>query len=190
MATLERIRTLLVPRWRRWRRHVIGGVLLLALGGGLWASRAPYFRVINPHAAPVLLFIDGKLRATLPPTSLETPGAGLELRLSPGPHNLLVRTQEGVLLEELSPHLAPNSRYLFVPGESDQCFWVEHTAYGQALPERPALRLLPSEQHLWTLPDEIDAWFFPTPPPSSDRRSSGGTRTAIRQARCGFEPWK
>lgn len=146
--------------------------------------------MINPHATPLLLFIDGKLRATLPTTSLETPRAGLVLRLRPGRHVLLVRTLEGAEIEKLTPDLSPNGRYLFAPGESDQCFWIEHTAYGQALPERPPLQRLPPEQHLWVIPEEIDAWFFPTPPASSDHRSSGGTRTAIRQARCGFEPWK
>lgn len=190
MATLRRLWTALIPWARRHRRRLQAGFALLLLAVWLWAGRAPHLRVVNPHGELLLLFVDGKLRAELPPTSTESPGAGLELRLAPGPHAISIRTRGNVPIDELRPELSPNTRYLLAPGESDQCFWIEHTAYGQALPQAPALRLLPPEERLWRLPDEIDAWFFPTPPPSSDRRSSGGTRTAIRQARCGFDPWR
>jgi hypothetical protein len=190
MATLHWLRTALALRLRRHRRPLLAGLAAAALGAWLWFGRAPYLRVVNPHGELLLLVIDGKLRAELPPTSTETPGAGVELRLSPGSHRISIHTRANVPIDELTPVLFANARYLLVPGESDQCFWVEHTAYGQAAPRGPPLRRLPPEQRLWILPDEIDAWFFPTPPPSSDRRSSGGTRTAVRQARCGFEPWR
>ncbi|MCS6901680.1 MAG: hypothetical protein RMJ98_18765 [Myxococcales bacterium] len=190
MATFQRLRTALALWFQRYRRPLLVGLAVMALGVGPWWERAPRLRVVNPHGEPLRLIIDGKFRAELPPTSTETPGAGVELRLSPGTHRVTFQTQARVPVEELSLELFPNTRYLLVPGESDQCFWVEHTAYGQALLQGPPLRRLPPEQRLWVLPNEIDAWFFPTPPPSSDRRSSGGTRTAVRQARCGFDPWR
>jgi hypothetical protein len=190
LAKLQRLRTALVARWQRHRRVALALAAVTLLGALLWAGRAPTLRLINPHGEPVLLLIDGKEWGWIPPSSTETPGAGRSLRLAPGLHKLTFRSASGAPLDELQPDLYPSGHYLVAPGESDQCFWIEHTAYGQAQPQAPPLRKLPPEQRIWALPDEVDAWFFPTPPPSSDRRSSGGTRTAVRQSRCGFEPWR
>ena len=174
--------------WRRYRRHTLALAVLALLSLALWFDRFARLRVINTLADPVELWVDGRARAWLLPVTTETPEAGFELRLSPGFHRLVLVTTAGVKLDELEANMPAHSRYLFAPSTSGQCFWVEHTAYGQARPTMPASRPLPPEQRLWLLPDEIDAWFFPTPPASADRRSSGGHRTAIRQVRCGFEP--
>jgi len=176
--------------WALHRRRVLAATVVALVGAAFWFERYPRLRVVNTRAEPLLLVVDGRRRVTLAPTSTESPDAGVELRLSPGFHKLAAFTLAGEPVDELSPNFPPNSSYLLAPGESDQCFWVEHTAYGQAQPELPPLRRLPPEQRLWPVPDEVDAWFFPTPPASQDRRSSGGTRTAVRQARCGFDPWR
>lgn len=186
----ERARAWLAPRWRRHRLRLLAAAALALLCVLLWLERRPHLRVINTLSAPVRLLVDGRPLATIDPTSTETPGAGVELRLTSGFHKLTVQTPEGALVDELNTALTANSSYLLSPGDSDQCFWIEHTAYGQAQPEMPPLRRLVPEQRLWVIPDQVDAWFFPTPPPSPDKRSSGGTRTAIRQARCGFDPWR
>lgn len=180
----------LPPLWARHRRHVLAAAAALVLALVWWFDRFARLHVVNTLADPVELRIDGRARAWLLPITSETPEAGVELRLRPGFHHIALVAPSGATVEELDGNLPPHSRYLFAPSDGDQCFWVEHTAYGQALPTLPPSRPLPPEQRLWALPDEVDAWFFPTPPASSDRRSSGGTRTAVRQARCGFEPWR
>lgn len=172
---------------RAWIAAAAGGLVLL---GADWWGRQARVWVVNTSAGPVVLVVDGRERMRLPPTSTETPGAGEGMRLSPGVHRVVVRGQAGAV-DEMDISLSAGGSYLLAPGDTDQCFWIEHTAYGLAAPQLSPLRLLPREQRLWLIPDEVDAWFFPTPPPSdADRWSSGGTRTAVRQARCGFEPWR
>jgi hypothetical protein len=164
-------------------------VLALAALVFSW-SRHASLRVVNTLADPLSLSIDARPAVMLPPVSAETPEAGVLFSLSPGEHHLVTRQADGSLVDELDVSLPANSTYLFAPALTDQCFWIEHTAYGQARPTRAPLKLLPREQRIWSMPDDVDAWFFPTPPSSAlDRRSSGGTRTAVRQARCGFDPW-
>ena len=183
------LRQRLPPLWRRYRRHAYAALATLLLAIAVWFDRLARVRFVNTLADPLELRIDGRSRAWLPPTTTETPEAGIELRLGTGFHHLVLLNPAGVKVDELDANLPAHSRYLLAPSDSDQCFWVEHTAYGQAQALLPASRALPPEQRLWQLPNEIDAWFFPTPPASADKRSSGGTRTAIRQARCGFDPW-
>lgn len=181
----------LPPERQRQLRLLAASPLVALVALLLWRSRYPTLRVVNSTADPLLLIIDEKQRILLPPVSAETPEAGVVLRLSPGSHKLEALHEDGSSFDRLDVALPAASMYLMAPGMTDQCFWIQHTAYGQAKPTMPPLRLLPREQRIWAVPDEIDAWFFPTPAPSSlDRRSSGGTRTAIRQARCGFEPWR
>jgi hypothetical protein len=205
LALLRRLRSLRVAlsaRARRWffslsltrRRQLIAGAaaLPLVLIGTLIVSheRAVTLRTVNTLAEPLVLLVDGKQRAVLQPVSSETTEAGLALRLGPGWHRLTTLRLSGEEVENFEVHLPAATHHLYAPGSTEQCFWVEHVAYGQAEPRLPARRLLPREQRVWAIPDEIDAWFFPSPPASSvDHRSSGGTRTAIRQSRCGFDPW-
>jgi hypothetical protein len=169
----------------------LGAVPVLLIATGIvWSERAVTLRIVNTLPEPLALLVDGKPRALLPPVSSETTGAGVSLRLGPGWHRLITRHLSGEELENLEVNLPATSHYLYAPGSTEQCFWVEHIAYGQADPLMAARRLLPRDQKVWAIPDEIDSWFFPSPPASSvDHRSSGGTRTAIRQSRCGFDPW-
>ncbi len=180
------------------RRVVLAlcGVASAALAAALiWRSRFAAVRVVHTQPEPAWLRVDGGRAVRLDPVSTETPEAGVSVALPPGRHRLVVSTAEGVELDVVEATLAPRASYLFGPAAGappgEQCFWVEHTAYGQARPTRPPLRSLLPELRLWQVPDEVDAWFFATPPPSErDHRSSGGTRTAVRQSRCGFEPWR
>ncbi|RYE89612.1 MAG: hypothetical protein EOO75_11510, partial [Myxococcales bacterium] len=124
----------LPPLWRRYRRHALAAAALSVLTLLWWLDRFARLRVVNTLADPVELRIDGRARAWLLPTTSETPEAGAELRLPPGFHRVTLVSPAGVKVEELDVNLPPHSRYLLAPSDGDQCFWVEHTAYGQAQP--------------------------------------------------------
>jgi hypothetical protein len=48
---------------------------------------------------------------------------------------------------------------------------------------------LSSPSQFWRIEAAVDSWFVPNPePPPSDRRSSGGTLTSLRFARCTDAP--
>ncbi|HEU4538742.1 MAG TPA: hypothetical protein VFS00_31695 [Polyangiaceae bacterium] len=184
---------------RRWaalapdRRRALAAaaaVLAAALGAGAWArGRRAGLVVVNAGGERAWLSVDGGPSVELPPSSVETPRAGVELALPPGEHRFVVRVAGGAKLDERRVTLAPQARYLYAPVDADQCFWVQTTAYGQVdAPDAPA-RLLPREQRIWPLPPLVDAWFVPNPPPNPDDDwSTGGVRVAVRQVRCGFPP--
>jgi hypothetical protein len=184
---------------RRWaalppeRRRALGaaaGVALVALGAGAWArSRRAGLLIINAGGERAWLSVDGNPSIELPPSSVETPRAGVELALPPGEHRFVVRVAGGAKLDERRVTLAPQARYLYAPVDAEQCFWVQTTAYGQVEPSETSTRQLPREQKVWLLPALVDAWFVPNPPPNPDDDwSTGGVRVALRQGRCGFPP--
>jgi hypothetical protein len=176
----------------RWRRRALGVGLGAAAVAAVWAwarGRRAVVVVVNAGGEAAWLSVDGDASIELPPTSSETPRAGVELALSPGEHRLVVRVAGGAKLDDRRATLAPRGRYLYAPADAEQCFWLQTTSYGQAeAPEAP-LRALPREQRLWALPPLVDAWFVPNPPPNpADDLSTGGVRVALRQGRCGFPP--
>ncbi len=204
-ATLQPWRdSRLVEFWRRlkrrWsglrperRRAASGAAIALAaaLAAWVWArGRRATIVVVNAGGESAWLSVDGDPSVEVPPTSVETPRAGVELALGPGEHRLVARVAGGAKLDERRATLAPRARYLYAPADAEQCFWLQTTAYGQAeAPEAP-VRPLPRAQRLWALPPLIDAWFVANPPPNpDDDRSTGGVRVALRQSRCGFPPW-
>jgi hypothetical protein len=182
--------------WRRLSprgRRLTAGLVLGAVGAlavGLWGlGRRAALVAVNVGGESAWLSVDDGASVELPPTSVETPGAGVELALAPGEHRLVVRVAGGAKLDERRVNLAPHGRYLYAPVGAEQCFWVQTATYGQAEPVGAPLRALPREQRVWALPAEIDAWFAPNPPPDpGDTLSTGGVRVAVRQGRCGFPP--
>ncbi|HEU4404795.1 MAG TPA: hypothetical protein VFS43_05840 [Polyangiaceae bacterium] len=176
----------------RWRRRALGAGLGALGAAGLWAwalGRRPTLVVVNTGAEGAWLSVDGGASIELPPTSSETPRAGVELALWPGEHRLVVRVAGGAKLDDRRATLAPRVRYLYAPVDAEQCFWVQTTSYGQAEAAEAPVRPLPREQRLWALPPLVDAWFVPNPPPNPlDDLSTGGVRVALRQGRCGFPP--
>jgi hypothetical protein len=197
-AFFSRVRALgpAARAWMQTHRRVgiaSGAALVLASLAGIAIERGRMVevRVVNTTTGPLLVGLAGTQGVKVPPALVETPLAGVSLHLSPGRVHLVARDDRAGLVDEIERTLEPGGLYLYAPAVTDQCFFVEHTAYGQARPEAPPRRALVREERIWALPLPIDAWFVPSPPTSeSDDRSSGGTRTAVRQARCGFEPWQ
>jgi hypothetical protein len=64
---------------------------------------------------------------------------------------------------------------------------LEQDAYGKVDKPKSRYRPLP-DGTFWTLPVEVDHWFAKNPDPSPDERSTGGTLTALRHARCSEAP--
>jgi hypothetical protein len=143
----------------------------------------PRLRVLNLGSSTLRIFVDGKERLSLPPTSAESPLAGAELRLGAGFRQLEARTSTGTVVSPVGAKLLAGRRHLYAPGAEGTCFWLETTSYGRsgASVERDPLS---GEQHFWLLPRNIDLWFSEAPEVPDPSRSSGGRITALRQGPC------
>ncbi len=146
-------------------------------------------RVLNLSSEPAILIVDDRKVATVPPSSVESPEAGREVRLVAGRRSVQLVSESGAALASSQGALHPASDHLFVAapaGEAERvCFWLERAAYGRAKLTVPAREPLRGEGPLFRFPDPVDVWFAPLPSSEADdERSSGGTLTAVRQDRC------
>ncbi len=148
----------------------------------------PQVIALNLGAPEFELLADGVVVGRVVATSLESPEAGLRFRLGVGQRELLARTLGGRTLLSEQVELEAGKTYLYAPLSEEYCFWLEHDDYGRrAAPERH-YRVLPQDREFWALPREIDSWFSANPLVTSDKRSTGGSLTALRQARCEESP--
>lgn len=148
-------------------------------------------RLLDATGAPITVSIDGGRPIQLSSVAVETPDAGVKVRLWPGRHELIATAADGTRLDVRTERFVAGGTYLYVPASVEQCFWVQHDAYGETRATLPPMAELEAGRPIHHLPGDVDAWFVPNPPPSTvDRRSSGGTRTAVRMARCGLSPWR
>jgi hypothetical protein len=145
-------------------------------------------RVLNRTEEPASVLVDGRVRGVVPPTSAESPWAGLELELVSGERQLSLVSRDGRVLADVSAGLRPGIDHLFVVSTTPACFWLERADYGRLAPkdtQRVVREYLTGEGPLWALPHRVDSWFAPNPDASGgDERSSGGQRFALRQGRC------
>ncbi len=189
----------------RGRRGLAAVALLVAagvLGGPYVLARRPTLLVMSTLGAPLVVELDGRVVGEADAVPVETPGAGIWARAWPGQQRLVARRVGGdasAAVYDRVVTLAAWETYLFAPASDEPrdalgdqaCFFLEHTAYGAATPERPALVALDPRETPWLLPRHLDGLFVPTPRGSPlDRRSTGGTRTTLRQARCGTTPYR
>lgn len=167
--------------------YLLGPILALVAGPVLHRVHHPLVRMLNLGANEATLEVDGRVVSRILGSSRENPAAGAELRLPAGRRYLVARTREG-LLDERSVVLRSGRHHLYAPGDHGQCFWLETTTYGRSQPPLVQRSPLPARAPFWILPPSIDGWFAPSPPPSPSSRSSGGSRTALRQGRCRDAP--
>jgi len=161
-------------------------VLALALAGTGYAWHHPRVWVLVLGSAPLTLSVDGAVLARLEPAQ---PGVaeGLPLRLPSGTRHLSARDDAGRVVADATATLSPGREHLFAPGGADECFWLERTGYGRdttrdAVPLRSASRF-------FTLDASLDGWLSgSSPPPASDRRSTGGTLMLLRHSTCPRAP--
>jgi hypothetical protein len=170
------------PRFSAWM--LAGPMLGLAAVPFLDWLHHPLVRVVNLTETEIVVSVDGHTVAEVWPTSVEHPEAGAETRIPAGRRVIQVHDRGGHLLAQDSVLVRSGRQHLYAPGDHDYCFWIETVGYGQSGPETPRIQRLEGPRHFWVLPTGIDTWFGRTPGNPEDTRASGGTLTALRQARC------
>jgi hypothetical protein len=161
--------------------------LALVLAALAFAWHHPRLRVLNLTGERIELLVDAGLEATIDPVRQREAEAVVTLRLPRGQHSLEARDARGRNLAEARVELLGGREHLYAPGGSDECFWLEVTGYGRD--ETRELLTLASATRFFSLEKEVDTWLSANPPPSAaDRRSTGGTLTALRHSPCGRAP--
>ncbi len=185
-AALNRVELEEVRRHEAVVRASTLGVPLAAmvLAPILYGYLFPELMILNLGNQPVTLSADGGPLGTLQPTSLESPGAGLHVRVAAGHRHFHLSFADGTQ-RDMKLLLRRGRTHLLAPNHDRHCFWLESAAYGRASADSGShpLRTLPAGE-FWVLPRPVDRWFQANPPASEDGRSTGGSLTALRHRRC------
>ena len=163
---------------------------LLGLIGSLFLHGIyhPTLRVLNLSGERFDLWLDGARVGPVEPSSVESPSAGRELRLTAGQHRLEARGEDGRMLSNVEVTLESGKAHLYAPASDEYCFWLEKRSYGRSRVqiERAPLE---AEERFWALPASLDGWFtLPPEPRPGEQALSGGVVTTLRQARCARAP--
>jgi hypothetical protein len=157
---------------------------LLALG-----TTSPVMRVVNLGDDRVAVEVDGTFVAEVDPTSVESPSAGVEVRIPVGRHELVARAIDGSVVESASVTIQSGRGHLFAPGSKRYCFWLETAAYGRGKDLTLTREPLSGPTHFWSLPEGLGGWFHPAPESAlAELRLTGGVVTVLRQAPCELAP--
>jgi hypothetical protein len=157
---------------------------LLALG-----TTSPVMRVVNLGDDRVHVEVDGERVTEVEPTSVESPSAGVEVRVSVGQHELVARAPDGKVVERASVNIQSGRGHLFAPASSAYCFWLETAAYGRSKALTLTREPLSGPPHFWSLPEGLGGWFHPAPESAlAELRLTGGVVTVLRQAPCELAP--
>ena len=157
---------------------------LLTLG-----TTSPVVRVVNLSHERVAVEVDGERVAEVDPTSVESPSAGVEVRVAVGGHVLVARGPGGVVVEQAAITIQSGREHLFAPGSDGYCFWLETAAYGRAKELTLSREPLAGPPHFWSLPEGLGGWFHPAPESAlAELRLTGGVVTVLRQAPCELVP--
>jgi hypothetical protein len=174
--------------WRESRLSLamfIAPVLAPPLAVAVLHATSPIVRVVNAAGDELVVEIDGARRATLRPTSVESPASGAELRVPAGDHEFVARALDGSVLERARVVVESGHTHLFAPASEGQCFWLETTGYGRSGERRSERQPLAGPPHFWALPSDLGGWFSAPPEAElAETRWTGGTVTVLRQAPC------
>jgi hypothetical protein len=146
---------------------------------------SPVVRVVNVTGDQLVVEVDGARRASLPPTSVESPSAGAELRIPVGEHELVARALDGRVLERAHVVVESGRAHLFAPASEGHCFWLESARYGRNVERSAEREPLDGPPHFWSLPTDLGGWCSAPPEAAvAEKRWTGGTVTVLRQAPC------
>jgi hypothetical protein len=148
----------------------------------------PSLVALNFGTSAVDLAFDSGEVLRVEPTSLESERAGGRVRIAAGAHQVKLLATDGQLLETRELQIQPGALHLLSVSGAEYCFWLEQDAYGRSSGEERRSSLLDPSQAFWVIDSRIDSLFAANPPASTDRASSGGTMTALRQGRCDALP--
>jgi hypothetical protein len=170
----------------RWSFAMLLGPLIAPpLGLAVQITASPLVRVINLTGDEFVVEVDGVRRASLAPTSVESPSAGVELRIAAGEHELVARALDGSVLERARASVQSGRAHLFAPASAGHCFFLETAAYGRSSEGPPERETLDGPPHFWSLPDDLGGWFSAPPAAAvAETRWTGGTVTVLRHAPC------
>ncbi len=182
-AVHERLRE---PRLSRWTALVP----LLALGSGppLFELHFPVVRVVNVSGQTLEVFADDRDLGSVDATSVESQGAGVEVRIPVGQRRLRAVNADGKVVDETTAIIQSGADHLYAPASDGRCFWIETTGYGKAVDFGTRVDPLGAPPQFWTFAEGVDLWFAPTPAADDEHRFTGGTLRAVRQARCDESP--
>jgi hypothetical protein len=151
-------------------------------------ASSPIVRIVNLGPERLFVDVDGHRVATVDPTSVEAPSAGVEVRVTAGPHEFVASTAEHEVLRE-SATVQSGHAHLFAPASEGYCFWLETAEYGRSRSGAVSREPLEGPAHFWVLPADLGGWFRPAPEQSvAEARLTGGVVTVLRQAPCGLDP--
>jgi hypothetical protein len=175
-------------RERLWSPWMLSATVVGAVAAPFWLSyQRPELRVLNLTDSRLVFSAEGHPLALVEPSSAESPGAGVDVRIPAGRRTLEVRTQDGRLVQRTSAFIQAGRQHLFAPASPTYCFWLETTDYAKPAP--PQIERLVGEDRFWLLPTDLDTWFAANPPAASlGVRSTGGVLVALRQSRCADAP--
>ncbi len=179
--------TLAKPRWRLGGASLL--VLGLALALALWshAYHHPELRVLNLTDAEFVLTVDDHALGPVEPSSGESPLAGRELRVPAGSRLVRAVAPDGQVVAQARVEIVAGRRHLYAPASPKVCFWLETASYGRERAEQDFEPLL-GKSRFWLIPDEVQGWFTPNAPLTSDSRATGGSSTTLRQRPCDEGP--
>jgi hypothetical protein len=150
-------------------------------------ASAPLVRIVNLGPERLMVEVDGRRVATVDPTSVEAPSAGVEVRITAGAHELVARTTERVVARE-PVTIQSGHAHLFAPASDGYCFWLETAEYGRGRAGAVTRAPLEGASHFWALPADLGGWFRPVPEQAlAEARLTGGVVTVLRQAPCALE---
>jgi hypothetical protein len=169
-----------------WMAGVVG--IGLAAAPSVYTFSYPDLMVLNFAPTRVSVLAEGTLVAEVEPTSLESSRAGARVRLAAGEHRITVVGEDGAQLEERPIRLVGGGLHLLSISGAEYCFWLERDDYGKGASGDRTYQPLDPQTRFWVVPTRVDSWFSPNPGRAEDGRSSGGSMTALRHARCDEAP--
>jgi len=176
----------------RERRVPVGTVVALIASCALlpvyYRVHFPSVRVVNLTDGRLEIAVDGRVRASVPPTSAESTGAGVELRVAAGQRVFSAVDVAGRVVDTAATTVRSGGQHLYAPASDAYCFWVETSGYGRSKGAGTEIQPLRGPGRFWALRDAVDLWFSPLPDADFDDRSTGGFLRAIRQAPCEAAP--
>src|SRR5262249_19563443 len=112
----------------------------------------PSVRTLNLGESAIQLYVDDRRVGRVEASTVESPLAGLEVRVPAGRRRFVSRDAAGRAVADIEVDVEAGSRHLYAPGSDSVCFWLETTGYGRDRTRREVFPLT-SDKRFWAIPD-------------------------------------